>query len=49
MEAGVLRPNIGPRFPLEHIADAHEAQDAGGSPGKILLDIADTSGKSEAS
>lgn len=41
MEAGVLRPNIGPRFPLEHIADAHEAQDAGGSPGKILLDIAD--------
>jgi NADPH2:quinone reductase len=39
IELGVMRPNVGRRFELERIAEAHEAQDAGGSPGKILVEL----------
>lgn len=39
IEVDALRAGIGPRFPLERIAEAHEAQDAGGSPGKILIEV----------
>ena len=39
IEVDALRASIGLRFPLERIAEAHEAQDAGGSPGKILIEI----------
>ena len=38
--AGAYRPVIGRRLPLDRIADAHEAQDAGTTIGKIVLDVA---------
>jgi NADPH2:quinone reductase len=39
LEAGQFRTHVGARFPLEHAADAHQAQDSGTVVGKILLDI----------
>jgi NADPH:quinone reductase len=40
LEAGQYRTQVGARFPLEQLADAHEAQDSGEVVGKILIDIA---------
>ena len=40
MEAGALSPLISRRFPLDRIAEAHEAIGIGGSGGKIVIDIA---------
>ncbi|MFC0037825.1 zinc-binding dehydrogenase [Actinomadura rayongensis] len=37
--AGVLRPVIGQRFPLERAADAHRAIEARATTGKTLLDV----------
>jgi NADPH2:quinone reductase len=39
LEAGQYRTQVGARFPLEHLADAHEAQDSGEVVGKILIDV----------
>ncbi len=40
LAAGAYRPLIGLRLPLERVADAHDAQDAGATVGKIVLEIA---------
>ena len=40
LKAGVYRPRIGARFPLERIADAHVAQDNESVVGKIVIDVA---------
>ena len=40
LEAGRYRTQVGARFRLDQIADAHEAQDAGTVVGKILIDLA---------
>lgn len=37
---GTLHHRIGPRFPLARIAEAHEAVEAGGAPGKVLVMLA---------
>jgi NADPH:quinone reductase len=37
--AGLLRPRIGMRFPLERIAEAHEAVEGSQSCGRVILDI----------
>jgi NADPH2:quinone reductase len=39
LEAGVLRPRIGMRLPLERIAEAHEAVEGGRAGGRVILDI----------
>ena len=39
LAAGVLRPRIARRLPLERIADAHEAVDSGRTGGRVILDI----------
>lgn len=39
LQAGVYRPRIGARFPLERAADAHVAQDDGSVTGKIVIDV----------
>jgi NADPH2:quinone reductase len=39
LEAGVLRPRITRRLPLERIAEAHEAVEGGRSGGRVVLDI----------
>jgi NADPH2:quinone reductase len=39
LAAGVLRPRIARRLPLERIADAHEAIEGGQSGGRVTLDI----------
>jgi NADPH2:quinone reductase len=39
LAAGVLRPRIARRLPLERIADAHEAIEGGQSGGRVILDI----------
>ena len=39
LQAGVYRPRIGARFPLDRVADAHVAQDDGSVTGKIVIDI----------
>jgi NADPH2:quinone reductase len=40
LEAGQYRTHVGARFPLDEIAEAHEAQDSGLVVGKILMDVA---------
>ena len=37
--AGVLRPRVARRLPLERIAEAHEAIEGGQSGGRVVLDI----------
>jgi NADPH:quinone reductase len=37
--AGLLRPRIGARFPLERVAEAHEAVEGGRAGGRVILDI----------
>jgi NADPH2:quinone reductase len=37
---GAYAPRIGLRFPLERIAEAHEAQETAGTIGKILIEMA---------
>ena len=39
LKAGVYRPRIGARFPLERTADAHVAQDDASVTGKIVIDV----------
>ena len=39
LEAGQYKTHVGARFPLEKLADAHDAQDSGQVVGKILVDI----------
>jgi NADPH:quinone reductase len=39
LAAGVLRPRVTLRLPLERIAEAHEAVDSGQVGGRIILDI----------
>jgi NADPH2:quinone reductase len=39
LEAGQYRTHVGARFKLEHLVEAHEAQDSGSVIGKILIDI----------
>jgi NADPH:quinone reductase len=39
LEAGAYRTHVGARFPLERLAEAHEAQDSGKVIGKILVDV----------
>ena len=39
LEAGVYKPTIAARYPLEEIAGAHEAQESGKLIGKILITI----------
>lgn len=39
-DAGVLRPVIDSRYPLERIAEAHEHMAANANVGKILIDVA---------
>jgi NADPH:quinone reductase-like Zn-dependent oxidoreductase len=38
-ETGRLRPIIDRRYPLERIAEAHEAMGANANTGKILIDV----------
>ncbi len=38
-EAGVLRPVIDSRFPLEAVADAHRHMERNANVGKILLEV----------
>ena len=39
LAAGVLRPRIGMRFPLERIAEAHEALEGGRSDGRVVVEV----------
>lgn len=39
LDAGLLRPRVARRFPLESIAEAHEAVDGGRAGGRVVLDI----------
>jgi NADPH2:quinone reductase len=39
LEAGQYRTQVGARFRLDQLADAHEAQDSGKVVGKILIDV----------
>jgi NADPH:quinone reductase-like Zn-dependent oxidoreductase len=39
IEAGVLRPVLGPRYTLDGAADAHRSLAAGGCTGKRVVDI----------
>ncbi|HYV48761.1 MAG TPA: NADPH:quinone reductase [Myxococcaceae bacterium] len=39
LEAGQYRTEVGARFPLEELAEAHEAQESGTVVGKILVDV----------
>ena len=39
VEAGVLRPVLGPRYTLDGVADAHRSLAAGGCTGKRVVDI----------
>lgn len=39
LEAGVLRPRIARRVPLERISVAHEAVGSGQAGGQVVLDI----------
>jgi len=38
-EAGLLRPVIDSRYPLEQIADAHRAMEANANVGKLVVDV----------
>ena len=40
LEGGQYRTQVGARFRLDQLADAHEAQDSGKVVGKILIDVA---------
>lgn len=40
LEAGQYRTQVGARFTLSQLADAHEAQDSGNVVGKVLVDVA---------
>jgi NADPH2:quinone reductase len=37
--AGVLRPRVGARFPLERIAEAHEAVEGGRAGGRVVVEV----------
>ena len=37
--AGALRPRVGMRFPLERIAEAHEAVERGRSGGRVVVEV----------
>ncbi|MER8187746.1 NADP-dependent oxidoreductase [Kitasatospora sp. NPDC094015] len=39
VEAGQLRPLMGPTFPLEQAAEAHRVGEKGGTPGKLVLTV----------
>ena len=39
LASGVLRPRVGARFPLERIAEAHEAVEGGRVGGRVVVDI----------
>jgi NADPH:quinone reductase len=39
LAAGAYRPIIGMRVPLEHLAEAHQAQESGCVVGKIVVEI----------
>lgn len=39
LEAGMLRPRVGMRFPLEGIAEAHEAVEGGHAGGRVVVDV----------
>lgn len=39
LEAGVLRPRIALRFPLERIAEAHEAVEGDRAGGRVVVDV----------
>ncbi|WP_441247842.1 NADP-dependent oxidoreductase [Kitasatospora sp. McL0602] len=39
VESGMLRPQVGPTFPLEKAADAHQHGENGGAIGKIVLTV----------
>ena len=39
LAAGVLRPRVGERFPLERIAEAHEAVEGGRSDGRVVVEV----------
>jgi NADPH:quinone reductase len=39
LEAGVLRPRVGMRFPLERIAEAHEEMEGGRSGGRVVVEV----------
>jgi NADPH2:quinone reductase len=39
LEAGAYRTQVGGRYRLDQLADAHEAQDSGKVVGKILIDV----------
>ena len=39
LAAGVLRPRVGVRFPLERIADAHEAVEGGRARGRVIVEV----------
>jgi NADPH2:quinone reductase len=39
LELGQYKTHVGARYPLEKLAEAHEAQDSGQVIGKILVDI----------
>lgn len=40
LEAGTYKTDVGARFTLDQLVDAHEAQDSGTIVGKILVDVA---------
>jgi NADPH2:quinone reductase len=40
VEAGRLLHQIGARFPLERIVEAHQAQESGKVTGNIVIDVA---------
>lgn len=40
VEAGQLKPHVSQTFPLEHVADAHRAQETRRTVGKIVLSVA---------
>lgn len=39
LAAGVLRPRVGARFPLERIVEAHEAVEDGRAGGRVVVDV----------
>jgi len=40
VESGRLQPHVSQTFPLEHVADAHRAQETRRTVGKIVLTVA---------
>ncbi len=39
LKKGLLRPRVGARFPLEGIAEAHEAVEGGRAGGRVVVDV----------